>query len=445
MAAYTQQGVAVQTGGFGSVAPSAVDPNAAFDMLQKAFKTGLLQASEINNALQVVPAQQRAQVAAANDTVAEAEMNARLRPQIEPQKVKEAELRNQELQNKAQDPLGTKAAIAKKLAEFGLQPSGDYVKDAETLRKRSTASAEFLQIMESALRDGIVLNPNMDASVEEEVPRLRESYKTALHEQTLKKAEEEVKKEKAKSRAEAYAYALKNNVPPSPEWKDMEPEQIMALVAGEARNAEAAKEATKLSEGRDTEGQRKATTYVAEIEQSNKTLAQLEAAGITSPSYWAKITLEPTRDTILESGARAANDPKQVQWFDASDKWIEAVLRDRSGAAVPAKEYSAARRQYFPGPGATPAEISAKAELRGRALEAIRGTLRNRGAGVFYTPEATPVSGNLVFNTPATPAMLPPKVQSGTDRRTGQKVFYIPDPANPGKVILTDPAGVPLP
>lgn len=93
----------------------------------------------------------------------------------------------------------------------------------------------------------------------------------------------------------------------------------------------------------------------------------------------------------------AVSDPKQYnptnpgQWIDnsqwapnwakndraleaqtAQKNWVEAFLRDASGAAIPPSERMAYAQDFFPQPGDTPAVIANKAALRKQKMENAR-------------------------------------------------------------------------
>lgn len=433
MAAYTQQGAAVQTGGFGSVAPSVVNPNDAFDMLQKAFKTGLLQSAEINNALNVIPAQQRGQIAAANDAVAEAEMNARLRPQIEPLKVEEAKLRNKELSIRIDDPLGNKQAtaqyFARELAKFGKEATGNFAKDGELLAKlereqqdekqRNTAMlAELGNIVDELRKDQVPFNIDLDAPLKDQLVAARKARYESFASTKRRKELEELGKEAGKVGLFDYP-------------ADITPEELRVLIQSRA-NEKAAQTGVKAP----TEAQGKRAVYVEEINAVNQRLDELAKRGIIQQTVkGAVLTPAATSDFPLFSvPARFAMSADERLWLDSTEKWIEAVLRDRSGAAINRKEYGNARAQYFPGPEASPGEIKAKAALRQAALDALRGTLNAGGVGSFFTADGQAVSGELKSTgspgSPGSPGSTttPPESGAQTTPATAQPATEIPAP-----------------
>jgi len=123
-----------------------------------------------------------------------------------------------------------------------------------------------------------------------------------------------------------------------------------------------------------TEGQSKAMQYASELFQTNKTIARLEAAGFN-----------PTNNTWDRFAPNFFKSDEGQQYYSAMDKWIEATLRDRSGAAIQPSEYGNARSQYFPNYGDSAANIANKKELRNVAMQAMadraEGKMNNRYFG----------------------------------------------------------------
>lgn len=445
MAAYTQQGAAVQTGGFGSVAPSAVNPNDAFDMLQKAFKTGLLQSAEINNALNVIPAQQRGQIAAANDAVAEAEMNARLRPQIEPLKVEEARLRNKELSIKIDDPLGLKQYAAKELLQIGQTPSGDVAKDMATLNKwtqdkqiKEKKLAALATLQTELVKNDIQHEINLDSDPDDEIAKARQALADG-------RAKKEAKEKAAKYREALEKEALSLGISPT-ESVTLTDAELGARIAQKNAEAEAKKSAVK-----PTEAQNKNTAFVAEMEAANQVIDGLEAEGFAPSTRGQTAQAVGSSAPALRWLANKATPEKELAWTAAKNKWIEAVLRNRSGAAISQSEYRNADLQYFAQPGDTPEVVANKKALRQAAFAAMRSTLpesligkADSASGTTPPATAAPAPATPVTSPSAGP-IPPPNVRTAVDRRTGQKHYVIPDPANPGKFIVTDASGNPLP
>jgi hypothetical protein len=92
-------------------------------------------------------------------------------------------------------------------------------------------------------------------------------------------------------------------------------------------------------------------------------------------------------------GGPNANQQRAEQ---AQRNFVNAILRQESGAAIGAGEFENARKQYFPQPGDTPEVIAQKAANRRTAIAGLA-----RSAGGNYTPpapgaaSATPSSNGL--------------------------------------------------
>ena len=123
-----------------------------------------------------------------------------------------------------------------------------------------------------------------------------------------------------------------------------------------------------------TEGQGKAMQYASELFETNKTIARLEASGFN-----------PTNNTWDRFAPNFFKSDEGQQYYSAMNKWIEATLRDRSGAAIQPSEYDNARSQYFPNYGDGAANIAIKKELRNVAMQAMadraEGKMNNRYFG----------------------------------------------------------------
>ena len=134
--------------------------------------------------------------------------------------------------------------------------------------------------------------------------------------------------------------------------------------------------ASELKQGSNkmTEAQSKAYQYFAELYETNKTIARLEASGFN-----------PTNNTWDRFAPNFFKSNEGQQYYSSMNKWIEAILRDRSGAAIQQPEYGNARSQYFPSYGDSAANIAIKKELRNVAMQAMadraEGKMNNRYFG----------------------------------------------------------------
>jgi hypothetical protein len=121
-----------------------------------------------------------------------------------------------------------------------------------------------------------------------------------------------------------------------------------------------ADELKKDNKAKMTESQGKAYQYAAELFNTNKTISKLETDGFN-----------PTNNTWDRFAPNFFKSNEGKQYYSAMDKWIEATLRDRSGAAISASEYDKARSQYFPNYGDSIDNIANKKELRNVAMQAM--------------------------------------------------------------------------
>jgi hypothetical protein len=73
---------------------------------------------------------------------------------------------------------------------------------------------------------------------------------------------------------------------------------------------------------------------------------------------------------------------------NAQDEFINAGLRDESGAAIQPSEYDRYRAIYFAVPGDTPMTLKRKQQARERVIRGMRSKAGNLAAGVKTTPDA---------------------------------------------------------
>ncbi len=100
---------------------------------------------------------------------------------------------------------------------------------------------------------------------------------------------------------------------------------------------------------------------------------------------------------VSESAANSMLTEKEQQVDQAQRDFINAVLRQESGAAIGASEFENAKRQYFPQPNDKPAVLKQKAENR---KTAINGFVRSAGPSAKLGEKVTTVA-NPVAETPS--------------------------------------------
>lgn len=117
-------------------------------------------------------------------------------------------------------------------------------------------------------------------------------------------------------------------------------------------------------EARMQQYQATAQIFADEMAQAEGVVQKLEAQGYNPTSNaWDRMS-----PTLLNSA-----DGKRYK--PAVDKWIEAVLRQRSGAAISKDEYIKAEKQYFPSYGDTKEVIEQKRAMRSVATTAMQAAV----------------------------------------------------------------------
>lgn len=135
-----------------------------------------------------------------------------------------------------------------------------------------------------------------------------------------------------------------------------------------------------------TEGQAKANIYAQRGERSNAILDRLENQGTELAQS-------------LMSGVPLAGNylttPAYKQYEQAQRDFINATLRQESGAVISDAEFANARKQYFPQPGDDPQTIAQKKANRQIAMQSIR-----EASGPFANRNQRAVEPAPVVNVP---------------------------------------------
>lgn len=122
-----------------------------------------------------------------------------------------------------------------------------------------------------------------------------------------------------------------------------------------------------------TEFQGKSAAFGLRADEANKKLGELE--GKYSP---AKINSKQAVGNTwlvggaLEAATNYALSPQDQQAEQAQRDFVNAVLRQESGAAIGASEFKNAQRQYFPQPNDGPEVIAQKARDRALSVQALQ-------------------------------------------------------------------------
>jgi hypothetical protein len=423
MAAYQNEGPTITPR---SVVPAIQSDGNAFERLQAAMRAGLVTQQEVASALAVKPLEDAARVDQARTQLA-------VRPRATEQALQMGDVQLQTA--KAQlgayqaDPTGIKKHFAQELGKYGLEATGDPTHDRATLESAITTAQmnlDYEKKSSTAVAEGIPRLPGETAQAHvtrasKELPSLK------LKLEATKRTEDQRLAHIGKLREAGVTVA-----------DDATPDQITTLFAAQ-RQKETAEKAGAVKQ---SESQDKRTIYLAEMDASNRTLASLEAVGYKPESaIWDSLA---TRTDFTNWAASKEGQ----SYTDARNKWIEAVLRDRSGASISPSEYEKAAKQYFPRPGEDASGITNKKALRAAAEAAMRGTLKAGGLGSVYTPDGTSVKLDSAPPPPAPPTVAPGvlvkyRKDPTTGKAVGPPVFWKADPAT-GKLVMVNSDGSPI-
>ena len=123
-----------------------------------------------------------------------------------------------------------------------------------------------------------------------------------------------------------------------------------------------------------TEFQGKSATYGTRAQESSNIIDQVGEGGKVQPSL-IKRAVEgvPLIGGALGMAANATVvSPKQQQIEQAQRDFINANLRQESGAAIAESEFTNAQKQYFPQPGDGPQVIAQKKKNRATAIQGLK-------------------------------------------------------------------------
>lgn len=130
-----------------------------------------------------------------------------------------------------------------------------------------------------------------------------------------------------------------------------------------------------------TEFQGKSATFGARAEQADKIIKDIEG------KYWpsavnAKQALGNTWlvGGALEAGGNLLLSKEGQKAEQAQRDFVNAVLRQESGAAIAESEFNNAKKQYFPQPGDSKEVINQKAQNRKTAIEGFK---KNAGQAAY--------------------------------------------------------------
>jgi hypothetical protein len=119
------------------------------------------------------------------------------------------------------------------------------------------------------------------------------------------------------------------------------------------------------------EYQARALQFAASADQANAELEALSKAGFNKANYGTALR-QGIADKTSGFGGNAIRSGQGAQWKAAQWKFLNAIMRDESGAAIPEEEYSKYEPIFFPMAGEDQNTINMKAEHRRQAIENLR-------------------------------------------------------------------------
>lgn len=138
-----------------------------------------------------------------------------------------------------------------------------------------------------------------------------------------------------------------------------------------------------------TEFQGKSATYGSRADAADRIISSLEGqyspAAINSKEAASNI---PVIGGALGTAANTMLSPTSQRAEQAQRDFINAVLRQESGAAIGESEFTNARRQYFPQPGDSPEVMQQKAANRRLAVQGFQ----NNAGPAARPPAAIPAA-----------------------------------------------------
>lgn len=122
-----------------------------------------------------------------------------------------------------------------------------------------------------------------------------------------------------------------------------------------------------------TEFQGKSTSFGMRADVASKVIDQVGQGGKVQPSLLKRAAeAVPLVGEGLGMAANQFQSPEQQQVEQAQRDFVNAVLRQESGAAISASEFDNARKQYFPQPGDSAEVVAQKQRNRESAINGFR-------------------------------------------------------------------------
>jgi predicted amino acid-binding ACT domain protein len=135
-----------------------------------------------------------------------------------------------------------------------------------------------------------------------------------------------------------------------------------------------------------TEFQGKSAGYGARAAAAHEILNAVGDGGKVQPGYIKRAAESvPLAGDALGTLANVTQSPQQQQVEQAQRDFVNAVLRQESGAAISQSEFDNARKQYFPQPGDSPDVVLQKKRNREQAITGFAGSTSQVGVKQIQT------------------------------------------------------------
>jgi hypothetical protein len=136
-----------------------------------------------------------------------------------------------------------------------------------------------------------------------------------------------------------------------------------------------------------TEVQGKSTGFATRADEADKIIGSVGESGKIQPSLLKSAAgAVPVIGGGLETITNFAASSAQQQVEQAQRNFVNAILRQESGAAIGKDEFSNAQKQYFPQVGDSPEVIKQKSANRQTAINALKV---QAGSGIKRMPQET--------------------------------------------------------
>lgn len=168
--------------------------------------------------------------------------------------------------------------------------------------------------------------------------------------------------------------------------------------------------------GKPTDEQTKSSLYATRMFQAERILRDPKVTGAATSLTQRGLGAVPVAGNFMVS--------ESYQHFDQAQRdFLNAVLRRESGAVISESEFNNGRKQYFPQPGDSPAQLAQKQRNR---MEAIKGVAT--GAGPNYQPPLTIRGDGSLAPIDAPPPNSSPSMRGAGPKATQENVASSPVP-----------------